>query len=82
MTRWIEPAVVLTEPDERVWVGVDGSRDDRWIQLQVTGPLPGSGNGAFGSRLAVNNIATQMVVTGNFLADAAYRRLDPRTAAP
>lgn len=41
-------------------------RNDRWIRLDVTGPLPGSGNGAFGSRLAINDTATRMVVTGNF----------------
>lgn len=43
-------------------------RNDRWIQLEVTGPLPGSGNGAFASRLAINATATRMVVTGNFTA--------------
>lgn len=26
---------VLTEPDERYWVGVDSSRDDRWLVLGV-----------------------------------------------
>ncbi|GAA0986134.1 hypothetical protein ENKNEFLB_00774 [Nocardioides aquaticus] len=41
-------------------------RNDRWIQLDVTGPLPGSNNGAFASRLAIDNASTRMVVTGNF----------------
>ena len=34
-----EDAVVLSEPDERFWVGVDGSRDDRWILIGVGSKL-------------------------------------------
>ncbi|WP_375431983.1 S9 family peptidase [uncultured Friedmanniella sp.] len=34
-TEASEDVAVLTEPDERYWVGVDASRDDRWIVLGV-----------------------------------------------
>ncbi len=34
-----QDAAVLTEPDERFWVGVDTSRDERWIVLGVGSKL-------------------------------------------
>ncbi|GAA1428720.1 S9 family peptidase [Microlunatus lacustris] len=34
-----EDAVVVTEPDERFWVGVDTSRDDRWIVIGMGSKL-------------------------------------------
>ncbi len=34
-----EDVTVLTEPDERYWVGVDGSRDDRWLVFGVGSKL-------------------------------------------
>jgi oligopeptidase B len=34
-----EDAVVLTEPDERFWVGVDTSRDDRWVVIGMGSKL-------------------------------------------
>lgn len=63
----VKHLVIAGKPGRKVMsLNPATGRDDRWIQLQVSGALPGSGNGAFGSRLAINGSATRMVVTGNF----------------
>ncbi len=59
--------VVAGKPGRKL-VSLDPAtgRNDRWIRLDVAGALPGSGNGAFASKVAIDDAATRMVVTGNF----------------